>query len=247
MPFEHKPKKARKQEGKQVKRLSAAMSSSSATDKNTAPTHAVIEAAMTRSDAQAKTMLVEALSSKAEHQTSAEVFQSIHAYLVHEGHHPQKGRYGLALQSKDNKIITPQMLSKHKSKVNHRRLVKTKAEKVVEIYMTTRQEKSKIVGTEAMRLNKKQRAQPQLNSNIQGTHNVPHHPPSQIKAGVRRALNKTKTDPRKREVISQSTTHISVAGHKTAPVAKGKRTKPQCTSTGDASKKRKSPHKNNDS
>ena len=131
------------------------MSSSSATDKNTAPTHAVIEAAMTRSDAQAKTMLVEALSSKAEHQTSAEVFQSIHAYLVHEGHHPQKGRYGLALQSKDNKIITIQMLAMHRSKVNHRRLVKAKAEKVVELYMITRQEKSKPAGKQATKSNKK--------------------------------------------------------------------------------------------
>ena len=148
----------------------------------------------------------------------------------------------MALQSKDNKIITTQMLSKHRSKVNHRRLVKTKAEKVVEIYMTTRQEKSKLVGTEAMKLNKKQRAQPQLNSNIQGTHNVPHHPPSQIKAGVRRAQNKTKTEPRKREVESQPTIHTSVAGQKTASAAKEKRTNPQCT--GDASKKRKSPHKN---
>ena len=241
MPFEHKPKKAKKKDGKSPKRLLAFMRPPRAKEKNTAKAHALIEGAMKKSDAQAKKMLIAALSNKVEHQTSAEVFQSIHAYLVHEGHDPQEGKYGRALQSKDNKIITTQMLAMHRSTVNHRRLVQAKAEKVVQLYMTTRQEKSNVTGTQAPTPRKKQRAQPQSKPQTQGGHTAMHHPPAQRKAGARRAKNKTKTGATNKAVVSQPTTHTPVAGPKTAPAAK--KTRKTQERNGNASKKHKTPHK----
>jgi hypothetical protein len=241
MPFENKPKKAKKQDGKSPKRLLAFMRPPRAKEKNTAKAHALIEGAMKKSDAQAKKMLIAALSNKVEHQTSAEVFQSIHSYLVHEGHDPQEGKYGRALQSKDNKIITTQMLAMHRSTVNHRRLVQAKAEKVVQLYMTTRQEKSNVTGTQAPTPRKKQRAQPQSKPQTQGGHTAMHHPPAQRKAGARRAKNKTKTGATNKAVVSQPTTHTPVAGPKTAPAAK--KTRKTQERNGNASKKHKTPHK----
>ena len=241
MPFEHKPKKARKQEQKPAKRLFAFMRPPSATEKNTAKTHALIEAAMKKPDVQARKMLIEALSNRKEHHTSAEVFQSIHAYLVHEGHDPQEGKYGRALQSKDNKIITTQMLAMHRSTVNHRRLVQAKARKVVQLYMTTRQEKSNVAGTQATKSKKKQCAEPQSKPHAQRTHTVPQHPPSQMKAGARRAKSKTKTGATNKAVVSQPTTHTPVAESKTASAAK--KTRKTKERTGNAYKKRKTPHK----
>ena len=133
------------------------------------------------------------------------------------------------------------MLAMHRSTVNHRRLVQAKAEKVVRLYMTTRQEKSKVAGTQAKKSKKKQRAEPQSKTHAQRTHTVPQHPPSQMKAGARRAKSKTKTGATNKAVVSQPTTHTPVAESKTAPAAK--KTRKTKERTGNAYKKRKTPHK----
>ena len=102
----------------------------------------------------------------------------------------------------------------HRSTVNHRRLVQAKAEKVVQLYMTTRQEKRSVKGTQATKPKKKQRAQPQTKTHAQLTHKVPQRPPSQMKAGARRVKSKTKTGAKNKAVVSQPTTHTPVAGPK---------------------------------
>ena len=111
----------------------------------------------------------------------------------------------------------------------------------MQLYVTTRQEKSSVKGTQATKPKKKQRAQPQSKPHAQLTHKVPQRPPSQMKAGARRVKSKTKTGAKNKAVVSQPTTHTPVAGQKKAPAAK--KTRKTQERTGNAYEKRKTPHK----